>query len=155
MATQNFETLRARVQALDDLPDLIKPFTIEGTKLRLPKDIADKLDHVDALQKMLASVHYEGVHYDYQDEPNTEEESTMATPLAGEAGVNEAFARRVGAQVDQALFCIERARRIADVCGAAVASLEAENSADIASMMGNELFAALDEARKALEGKTR
>ena len=99
---------------------------------------------------MLDSVHYEGLQYDYQDE---EQESTVATPLAGEAGVNEAFAKRVGQRIDDALLCIERARRIADVCGAAVDALECENSADIALTIGNELFEAIDCARKALAGE--
>ena len=94
--------------------------------------------------------HYQTVHHRRH---KASKESIVATPRAGEAGVNEAFAKRVGAQVDNALFCIERARRIAEVCGAAVGSLDVESSADIASMVGNELFVAIDEARKAREGK--
>jgi len=37
------------------------------------------------------------------------------------------------------------------VCHAAVEGLECEHSSDVALTMGNELFAALDDARKALE----
>lgn len=44
--------------------DLYCPYSA-GTKLRLPKDIAATLDE---FRPMLDSVHYEGVHYEYQDE---------------------------------------------------------------------------------------
>ena len=51
-----------------------------------------------------------------------------AEPPAREKGVNEAFGERVGQRIDRALICIESARRIADVCAAAVEKIECENS---------------------------
>ena len=41
---------------------------------------------------------------------------------------NEAFAEHVGQRIDSALLCIERARRLTDVCSAAIKALEVENS---------------------------
>ena len=70
-----------------------------------------------------------------------------------EKGVNEAFAEHVGQRIDSALLCIERARRLTDVCSAAIKALEVENSGDIAFTMGSELFSAIDDARKALAGE--
>ena len=78
-------------------------------------------------------------------------ESTELLPR--EKRVNEAFAERVGQRIDSALLCIERARRLADVCSAAIKALEVENSGDIAFTMGSELFEAIDDARKALAGE--
>ena len=57
------------MQALGALPELLKPFTVHGTKLRLPADIGDRLrGATTALRWMLDNVHFEGVEYEYQNE---------------------------------------------------------------------------------------
>jgi hypothetical protein len=68
--TTQLADMESRVEALAGLPALLKPYTVTGTKLRLPKEIGDKLCDVvrDQLRPMLDSVHYEGVRYEYQDE---------------------------------------------------------------------------------------
>lgn len=71
MATTDIETLSARVQALAEIPALLKPFTVTGTKLRLPEEIGRPLRELVAqVRPMLDSTHYEGVEYDYQNEGN-------------------------------------------------------------------------------------
>jgi hypothetical protein len=86
--------LRAAVTALRDLPELLKPYTVTGTKLRLPSEISDPLGNVvSELRPILDNVHYEGVHYGYQDEP--------ADPTV----------RKITAIADEAA---EKMRRIAD-----------------------------------------
>ena len=85
-------------------------------------------------------------------DPGANDGARIAKALPSEKGVNEAFAERVGQRIDEALLFIERARRLTDVCSAAIKALEVENSGDIAFTMGSELFSAIDDARKALEG---
>lgn len=68
MASNESATLEAAVQALAALPSLLKPYTVTGTKLRLPNSLADKLPNLRELETQLSSVHYEGVNYS-EDEP--------------------------------------------------------------------------------------
>ena len=92
MATENDTTrvpeLKLAVTALGRLPELLKPYTVEGTQLRLPKEIHDGLRHTDELSRLLGEVHYEGVHYDYQDE-SAERDRQIARGLVPAEGTTD------------------------------------------------------------------
>jgi hypothetical protein len=83
------EELKAGVEALAALPELLKPYTVTGTRLRLPNEIGDKLRgrRLDALRRVLDEVHYEGVRYEYQDE--SEPADTASERLNAEAGADD------------------------------------------------------------------
>src|SRR5688572_11291899 len=87
--TTGIADLKTRVDGLAGLPALLKPYTATGTKLRLPKEIGDKLRGLDELRRVLDEVHYEGVHYEYQDESATASDRPEL--------VTEGFARRAAA----------------------------------------------------------
>ena len=93
MTAQDFETLRARVQALGELPALLEPFTAVGTRLRLPKEIGDPLCQVvDRLKPMLDSVHYEHVKYDYQTEEAAQLGMSHRNPIRAFSAATEPLA---------------------------------------------------------------
>jgi hypothetical protein len=61
--------LRAALQAMRDLPELLKPYTVAGTKLRVPTEIGDQLSAIAReLGHVLDECHYEGVEYGDGDE---------------------------------------------------------------------------------------
>lgn len=132
MATQDFEALRARAQALGYRLYVTK----EGTQL--------VIDH-EREPTELVFIHETGA--------DDELEEWIADREQVSERVRRTASRRSVAETntERALHALERADRLLNVCRTSVEALNTEHSGSVAFTMGTELFEAIDDARKALE----
>lgn len=101
--------LQAAVAAFCELPALLEPFTVYGTKLRLPSAIGDPLRAGEKqLRKTLDECHYEGTPYEYQDETDADVDEQQAIDAAVErqraAGMHQDIPADVDDEPEGVLF---------------------------------------------------